>query len=500
MVHIQEKLMCLKSGSESEDPDSDLSVPLLFPRSRSQSQECVVADDDVPGPCSNLPRELLLIIFRKLEDPSDIYNCAMVCGSWNSAMRSISPKFLLLSIVGKGDASPDRNSCTLFNPDTNTTHQIALPNLKGKWFSSSSFGWLLTIRVESPHQLSLLNPFTGHQISLPPAKDFFKDIHHYNPMEPDAYFSLYRPQQTRVITSASPLNPNCLILADHSFAHTFGNRLSFCRPGDKSWTDLDFNEDCCDTIYYHGEFYAVDYYAYIYRIHCRDIPAAEKLPLQPIEILLDYHTNYLVELDGHLLLVVRYLYNGFPEPSQFDVYKLDWLAKAWVRVKSIHHNAILLGRYSSISLPASRRGDLRANCIYYIDDFPVQSISLEPQHNSGLYDMATGTFEHIYQFAPIWTSPLNWLIPTFQLECKCKAEDNAAEEKSKSWLSKIWPPIFTHRRCLLCCWILCAGCMLCVSWILCGSWRLCATWILLATWMLSVCRLLRLIGLIELPV
>ncbi|KAK1578364.1 hypothetical protein Q3G72_029730 [Acer saccharum] len=77
MVHIQEKLMCLKSGSESEDPDSDLSVPLLFPRSRSQSQECVVADDDVPGPCSNLPRELLLIIFRKLEDPSDIYNCAM---------------------------------------------------------------------------------------------------------------------------------------------------------------------------------------------------------------------------------------------------------------------------------------------------------------------------------------------------------------------------------------------------------------------------------------
>ncbi|KAI9156069.1 hypothetical protein LWI28_000063 [Acer negundo] len=330
-------------------------------------------------------------------------------------MTSISPKFLLLSIVGLSegkDASPDKNSCTLFNPDTDTTHQIALPNLKGKWFSSSSFGWLLTIRVKSPHQLSLLNPFTGHQISLPPAKDFYKHIHHYKRMEPDDYYSvykwIYRPQETRVITSTSPLNANCLILA----AHTGGNKLSFCRPGDKSWTNLDFDEVCCDTIYYHGEFYAIDDYAYFYRIHCRDIPAAEKLPLPPIELLRVFHTNYLVELDGHLLLVVRYLYqgNGFPEPSQFDVHKLDWLAKAWVRVESIHQNAILLGRHSSISLPAGRRGDLRANFIYYIDDCHRQSISPEPQQNSGLYDMATGTFEYIYEFAPIWTSPLNCII------------------------------------------------------------------------------------------
>ncbi|TXG49420.1 hypothetical protein EZV62_025295 [Acer yangbiense] len=436
------------AGHDTEDYDSDLSVPLLLSRSQSQSQECVVVDDDVPGPWSNLPRELLLIIFRKLEDPSDIYNCATVCGSWNSAMTSISPKFLLLSIVGLGkgkdiDASPHRNSCTLFNPDTNTTHQIALPNLKGKWFSSSSFGWLLTIRAKSPHQLSLLNPFTGHQISLPPAKDFYKHIHPYKRESACLNKWIYRPQETRVITSTSPLNPNCLILAAHSVAHGGGNKLSFCRPGDKSWTNLDFNEDCCDTIYYHGEFYAVDYDAYFYRIHCRDIPGTEKLPLHRIELLRKYHTNYLVELDGLLLLVVRYLYlgYGFPEPSQFDVYKLDWLAKAWVRVESIHHNSILLGRHSSISLPAGRHGDLRANCIYYIDD----CITRKPQHNSGLYNMATGTFEYIYEFAPIWTSPLNWLIPTFQVECKCKAEDNAVEEKSKSWFSKIWTPFFTHR-------------------------------------------------------
>ncbi|KAI9160675.1 hypothetical protein LWI28_010566 [Acer negundo] len=377
MVHIQEKLKCLKSGSSgSEDLDSDISVPLLFSRSQSQSQsqECVVVDDDVPRPCSNLPRELLLIIFRKLEDP--LYTT----GSAKAKEMHLQTKTLAPS-------------------------SIPIPIQPTKWFFSSSFEWLLTIRVESPHQLSLLNPFTGHQISLPPAKDFFKDIHHYEPMEPDAYYSLYSPQKTRVITSASPLNPNCLILADHSFAHTFGNRLSFCRPGDKSWTDLDINKDCCDTIYYHGEFYAVDYYAYIYRLHCRDIPAAEKLPLQPNDLLIHYHTNYLVELDGHLLLVVRYLYNGFPEPSQFDVYKLDWLAKAWVRVESIHQNPILLGRYSSISLPAS---------------------------------------------------------PTFQLECECKCK---AEEKSKSWLSKIWTPIFTERRCMLCCRTLS---FLYASWILCG--------------------------------
>ncbi|KAK2634121.1 hypothetical protein Ddye_028913 [Dipteronia dyeriana] len=258
---------------------------------------------------------------------------------------------------------------------------------------------------------------------------------------------IYCPQETRVITSTNPLNPNCFILAAHSVAHGGGNKLSFYRPGDKSWTDLDFNDLCYDTIYYHGGFYAVDYDAYFYHIHRGDIPVTEKLPLHPIMLLRDYHIRYLVELDRHLLLVVRYLYLGyrFSEPSQFDVYKLDWLAKAWVRMESIHHNAILLGRHSSISIPASYRGDLRVNCIYYIDDCQRQSITRKPQHNSGLYNIATGTFEYIYQFAPIWTSPLNWLIPTFQVERKCKAEDNAAEKKLKSWFSKIWTPIFKHR-------------------------------------------------------
>ncbi|KAL5733440.1 hypothetical protein ACOSQ2_033132 [Xanthoceras sorbifolium] len=372
---------------------------------------------------SDLPGEMLLIIFRKLRDPSDIYRCGLVCVSWKSVVRTVLPHCLLLSNVGVfkdetgrlhyGDLS--KQSCVLFDTQTNETHEISLPEVEGRWFSSSSFGWLLTIGFKTPHQIRLLNPFTSDLIELPSARAFEE------------------PNDLRVITSTSPLDPKCLVLA----AHSHHGRLAFCRPGDESWTRVEYFDSCCsDAIFYKDKFYAVDFGGHLFRISCNIIPIAAKLPLRPIQSpkVQLFQTIYLVELDGNLLLVARYRHQRTDRSDMtcvFDVYELNWVEREWIKVKSIGNNAILLGENSSISLRVSPSRNFKANCIYFIDCYPF--LSKVFQNNTGVYDMMTGNVEYLHQSSDIWTSPPNWFIPALP--------DNLYREKTaehmKSWSSRI---------------------------------------------------------------
>ncbi|TXG67546.1 hypothetical protein EZV62_008821 [Acer yangbiense] len=86
---------------------------------------------------SDLPVEILPIIFLKLNDPCDVYRCGLVCVSWKSIVTTILPPFLLLSNVGKDEtgyfhfeASLNKQSCSLFNTQTNETHEIFLPEVE----------------------------------------------------------------------------------------------------------------------------------------------------------------------------------------------------------------------------------------------------------------------------------------------------------------------------------------------------------------------------------
>ncbi|TXG67547.1 hypothetical protein EZV62_008822 [Acer yangbiense] len=79
------------------------------------------------------------------------------------------------------------------------------------------------------------------------------------------------------------------------------------KPGDSSWTSIKgFQGICNDTIFHKGEFYAVNHRGDLFRIN-RGNFTAEKLALWPIEFSWLWYCNYLVELDGNLLLVARWL-------------------------------------------------------------------------------------------------------------------------------------------------------------------------------------------------
>lgn len=81
-------------------------------------------------------------------------------------------------------------------------------------------------------------------------------------------------------------------------------------------------------------------------------------------------TDYLLELNGDLLLVSRFVNESTFRPKRvsrtcaFKVHKLDWNMQEWTEVASIDHHAILLGNYSSKSLVAAGGNYFKANCIY----------------------------------------------------------------------------------------------------------------------------------------
>ncbi|KAI9187002.1 hypothetical protein LWI28_023274 [Acer negundo] len=381
---------------------------------------------------SDLPIEILPIIFQKLKDPCDVYRCGLVCVLWKSIATTILPPFLLLSNVGSFHfkAPLNKKSCSLFNTQTNETHEIFLPEVEKCWFTSSSFGWLLTICFEPPHEVHLLNPFTRDRIQLPLSREF------------------RRPYDLRVITSTAPLNPTCLVLV----IRRFQGALAFCRPGDRYWTFFDdFGRCDNDVAFYKGGLYAVNSFGHLVQIHCNSPVAQKVLPVCSTEFLQRGLHCYLVELDGNLLLVVRYTKELLT--SGFEVYELDWVEKVWIKVKNIGNNAIFLGTGSSISLPTDHFRNLKENCIYFISDNLTSfflKMDLMPMDNTGFYDMTTGQIEYLYdQASLIWLSSLNWFVPPSTVIYKQNSADVICRENSaevicrddkgmvKSWFSKI---------------------------------------------------------------
>ncbi|KAK0602342.1 hypothetical protein LWI29_032482 [Acer saccharum] len=435
-----------------------MSTKLPEKRKRIDSTPPPRGDDDDLVRWSDLPKDILLIIFRKLEDHNYnmIYRCGCVCVSWQSVVRaSLLPQYLLLSNVGmfkdqesvfqymhyhqREDYFKNIKSCVLFDLFTKRIREISLPGelLKGRWFTSSSSGWLLTIGIESPHEIHLVNPFCPEQkIELPNAtKIGLLSSHHSN--------------KWRVITSTNPLDPNCIFVAVIHMDAIFPNLiLAFCRRGDKYWTTIqNLRQFCCDAIFYKDYFYTIDSFGQFLAIHV-------KFLVPPVTYIgwpgLKSHMHclsrmerepyggrsYLVEFDGNLLRVIRRTLEfskGLEKTIlqskmtvDFEVYKWNPTKKKWSEMIGIGNNVILLGKCSSISIPVRpspssppdhggvvdcmRCGELKANCIYFINDVSNYT-SCSPQHEAGVYNMTNHRIDWFPESWPIWTSPLNWLRP-----------------------------------------------------------------------------------------
>ncbi|XP_026393994.1 F-box protein SKIP23-like isoform X1 [Papaver somniferum] len=360
----------------------------------------VIQRESIMAEWSQLLRELLYNIAKKLNSDIDVLRMRSVCSSWRSSVSyplfycfpnciPIHPKVTGTSMSNLGLFYLSRRLILRLGPPE--SHQTGT-------------SWLIKLEQDGPDMLHLLNPLTGNLVhpSYPTspkiidsinfqifelAQEFvlrFTDSPPYT--NPSAYTGdLY---MEKVVFSS---NPPWSVGTDYAIMtiHVSG-KLAVFRSIDNSWAIIDeFISPFDDVVCYKGGFYAVD-------SRGRAVVVNPSLTISEIA-----HPIYggdlkcLVESDGELLMVDRYLSTGLDEePGNdhnddplvalsdlcitestvcFKVYKLNQDLQTWVELKSLDDCVLFLGDNCSFSASAHEFSGSKGSCIYYTDKFARSS-------------------------------------------------------------------------------------------------------------------------------
>lgn len=216
-------------------------------------------------------------------------------------------------------------------------------------------------------------------------------------------------------------------------------KLALFRFRDNAWSIIDdMPSPYDDLILYKGDFYAADGTG-------RTVVVGESLRVTEIaDAVFGGDKKYLVELDGELLLVDRYLSIGSDDhpfyyhhiqenevyaPSddnyvndttvQFKVYKLDWVGKNWVEVKSLGDSMLFLGDNCSFAAKACDFDGTTGSCIYFTDRFfqlDREEDGAFKDHCIGVYNLENGTIGPLASspgYSQLFWPPPAWVtLPT----------------------------------------------------------------------------------------
>ncbi|CAM0912767.1 unnamed protein product [Alopecurus aequalis] len=375
---------------------------LLTEQATTHSVTCMMEAQQF-GPWSDLPPELLSLVLKRLPSLADRVRLRAVCHPWRSNSVSVSlplpfpwltlPDGTFLSIPG-GEIHrmpvPDGASChgsidnwlflmntdgacSLLNPFSQTT--LELPNLVTVWQSEIDLhaGYPLSYKLVAP------SPLESSPESLVAA--LILD-HVYS-----EYLCIFKQQ---VATFLFRGNQGPLPLMDFAF---FDGRLYFVSEFHKLFV-VDFGEDLVGPpninclIDSNGPFLAPPKYL---------DPKGYYDPKQ-----------YLVECGGKLLMVQRFMrstgcFGGNLATVGFTVLEVDMRTNPgeWRMVGDLGGYSLFLGRHSSKSLPAGEcSGSQEEDCIYFICDYPCPESSANPLHDSGIYNVRSGTFKPLHSGTP----------------------------------------------------------------------------------------------------
>ncbi|PIA32862.1 hypothetical protein AQUCO_04300059v1 [Aquilegia coerulea] len=345
---------------------------------------------------SQLPKDLLDRISSTLSSSSssswiDLIRFRSVCSSWRSSLTSY-PPYCFPNKISINPSNPTNG--LLYSGNFTLSKRIILHlNLP-----NHSNGWIIKLEQDNSKLFHLLNPLSELKIqSLPsnfPKVFNFMDLRivelgqeyvlRYADKWPIGFGGdLYREKV--VFSSNSPWsNDDYVIMTIH-----VSGKLALFRLKDSMWTIIEeMPNPYDDVIYYKGKFYAVDGMG-------RAVVVGPSLTVTLVAYAVyGGDKKYLVELDGELLLVDRYLSIGSDDypiyhsqiqdyeiyvPNddtyivdttvQFKVFKLDQLKKEWVEVKDLGDRMLFLGDNCSFSALASDFIGSKGNCIYFTDRY-----------------------------------------------------------------------------------------------------------------------------------
>lgn len=144
---------------------------------------------------SDLPQDILQLIFDSAKDPVDILQCGAACKSWLPTALEVYPKFLPVCFVQTGKGTGVAR--LYWNILISDFRKIKLPEIKGKFICSCSDAWLFIVDHKIlQYKAHLLNAFSRTKIDLPPPR--------IAPVK-----SLYR--SCKILLSKSPLDSDCIV-------------------------------------------------------------------------------------------------------------------------------------------------------------------------------------------------------------------------------------------------------------------------------------------------
>lgn len=296
----------------------------------------------------------------------------------------------------------------------------------------SSHGWL--VLVDQNADPYLLNPLSGAQIQLPGLRSFpsVVDINHCaegglffqfrvgNCVEINFFESMKELQEKLyygVVLSLDPSqNSNYVVVV----LYYYGRKLSFCKSGDETWTDLSILQSMyCAITYYNDELYALtedgkvevwDLRNSLLPVKRMDVGPNSSFPTHTDEC---YVYNYLVALSGHLFLVVRCVdYGSRVRRVLFTVYKLDFEKMEWIEVESLGDSVLFLDVKHALSLQSV--GECQKNSIYFLDCYAFEQIVRRELCLFKFEDKSISSICHWDSGYPFWDYKPYWVVPNPQ--------------------------------------------------------------------------------------
>ncbi|KAJ6765843.1 F-BOX PROTEIN SKIP23 [Salix purpurea] len=338
---------------------------------------------------NHLPKDLIELISKRLDTPTDLLRFRSVCNSWRSTIPPQSPLLSLntFKILPNDGISDTSFGFSLFK---RTVFLVGLPNSHNQ---TDPQGWLVKIEEDVPGKKHLFDPLSRcRSTSLPNNLPRVIDLMNLRIRELGHEYVLhhvsYKPNSSsfteagnlyieKVVTIWLNSKTEFVLLTIH-----VSGKLAIFKSGDKRWTIInEMSSPFDDVIVYKGGFYAVDNTG-------RTVVVAMDKNLGLVgNPVFGGDKKYLVESKGDLLLVDMYLsidtdeggigYDASQDLVQymsertvwFKVFKLNEEGKCWIEVKDLEDRVLFLGDDLTFSAPASELCGCKGNCIFFDDNF-----------------------------------------------------------------------------------------------------------------------------------
>ncbi|URD75584.1 F-box protein [Musa troglodytarum] len=396
---------------------------------------------------AGLRQHLVKLTSRFLRNASDYIRFRAVCKSWRSAVpprpRHLPTQLPFLLYLSTPEP---RNSSAFCLADAFNGSMRRLPHTTSMYCIGSSYGWLILI-CETSSDVSLFNPITAEEISLPSLSTLPADVLISSPQSEDGSDAIV---DKAVLSSDPTLDGDFAAIV---FLNGVHKKCFSCRPGDASWR-ANANGPILDLYFFAPEmlflFRLADVVPYGKRRLCAVHDDNENLGIfdvdpgppgrvtmiacnvMPISVPQSRFPTYLVPSAGELMLV-----SGCSERTadgrDIESFRVFWLDPGdWnrdaeaVEVDDIHlirDRIFFLGTSHSASVDARDYPGFEGNTTYFV----YQDKVIEEEENSvfgigflSLGDVADSNQAEGQRFE--WRSDVSdatwWVSPNLRSRCE----------------------------------------------------------------------------------